>query len=305
MRAPTRALVTGGAGFLGRHLVQALEQRYDAVDVVDVRPADALGSVHVGDVRDVLPSLPRYDAVFHLAATVGGRAGIEEGPLGVASNLAVDLAFFEYVARTRPTHAAYLSSSAVYPAQPDTDRPRVLSEACVDATSAAVGRPDGTYGWVKLTGEHLAQVVHARFGVPVVCYRPFTVYGPQQSLDYPVSAIVARAVARQDPLIVWGSGDQTRDFVYVDDAIAAIVATHDRVGGGALNICSGIATSFRELASAAADAVGYRPEIVGDVSKPGGVDARVGCPERLSRWFTPRTTPADGVGRMVGWLAPA
>jgi GDP-L-fucose synthase len=231
-------------------------------------------------------------------------AGIEDGPLGIAANLAVDVAFFEYVARTRPSHAAYMSSSAVYPSQPGGEAGR-LREACVDATSAAVGRPDGTYGWVKLTGEHLAEVVRARFAVPVICYRPFTVYGPEQCLDYPVPAIVSGAMAREDPLTLWGSGEQKRDFVYVDDAIAAIVATHDRAAGGAVNICTGVSTSFRELAAVAAQAVGYEPEIVGDPTKPAGVAARVGCPERLRQWFTPQTAPADGVQRIVQSLAPA
>jgi GDP-L-fucose synthase len=301
-----RALVTGGCGFLGRHLVRALQLRYDVVDVVDVcdAPTSGAGSVHVGDVRELLPVLPAYDAVFHLAATVGGRAGIEDGPLGVAANLSVDVAFFEYVARTRPAHAAYMSSSAVYSSQSERGAHGRLREECVDASSAALGRPDGTYGWVKLTGEHLAEVVRTRFGVPLVYYRPFTVYGPEQCLDYPVPAIVARAIARVEPLTVWGSGEQLRDFVYVDDAIAAIIATHDRTDG-AVNVCTGIPTSFLELAAAAAQAVGYDPEILGDPSKPAGVSTRVGCPERLSQWFTPRTTPAEGVQRIVQSFATA
>jgi nucleoside-diphosphate-sugar epimerase len=305
----TRALVSGGSGFLGRHLVRALQGRYEVVDVVDVVDLRATttggaGSLHLGDVRDVLPTMPAYDAVFHLAATVGGRAGIEDGPLGVASNLAVDLAFFEYVARTRPAHAAYMSSSAVYPSAPGVPVQDRLREESVDVLSAVVGRPDGTYGWVKLTGEHLADVVRTRFGVPIACYRPFTVYGPEQCLDYPVPAIVARAIAREEPLTLWGSGKQQRDFVYVDDAIAAILATHDRADG-AVNICTGISTSFGELATIAARAVGYSPEIVGDPSKPAGVAARIGCPERLSEWFTPQTTPAEGVLRILQSFATA
>jgi UDP-glucose 4-epimerase len=120
-----------------------------------------------------------------------------------------------------------------------------------------------------------------------------------------VPAIVARALSRADPLTVWGSGEQQRDFVYVDDAIAAIVATHDTAPAGPLNICTGVATSFRDLAAAAADAVGYSPQIVGDLSRPGGVDFRVGCPDRLNELFVPREGPLDGVRRLVGRLAAA
>jgi len=303
---PSRALVTGGSGFLGRHLVPQLEQRYDLVDCIDLSPPDRppSGTSTVGDVRDVLPATDRYDAVFHLAALVGGRAALEAGPLGIASNLALDVAFFEYVARTRPAAAAYLSSSAVYPAEPCGPDSR-HAEADVQAHADVLGRPDSTYGWVKLTGEHLAQVVRERYGVPVLCYRPFTVYGPHQPTDYPVSAIAARALAREDPLTLWGSGRQVRDLVYVEDAVAAIVASHDRpVTGGALNICTGVGTSFMALARTVAELVGYRPDIVGDLGKPAGVDHRVGAPDLLHRWAATPTDPAHGLDRLLSWLAP-
>jgi nucleoside-diphosphate-sugar epimerase len=137
-----RALVTGASGFIGRHLVRALEATYDSVDRIDlVAPAEPCsGETYVADVRAVLPELPRYDAVLHLAAVVGGRAGIDAAPLGVAANLAIDLAFFDHVARTRPAHAAYLSSSAVYP---DVAAER-FAECDVDPRGAVLGRPDGT-----------------------------------------------------------------------------------------------------------------------------------------------------------------
>jgi nucleoside-diphosphate-sugar epimerase len=295
----TTALVTGASGFLGRHLVQVLEEQYDAVDRVDLRAPDepASGEAYVADLRDVLPSLPRYDAVFHLAATVGGRAGIEDGPLRVAGNLALDVAFFDYVARSKPAHAAYLSSSAVYP-----DADLSFAEGCVRPDAATFGRPDGTYGWVKLTGEHLANVVRERSGVTVSCYRPFTVYGPHQSADYPVTAIAARALAREDPLTLWGSGEQVRDLVYVGDAVAAIAATH-RLDVPALNVCTGIGTDFRTVARTAADIVGYRPSIVGDAQRPAGVARRVGCPDLLATWYTAKTPVEDGVRRVLDWLS--
>lgn len=307
MSGLSTALVTGGAGFLGSHLARELQLRYDALDCVDLRSPESgpWRRCLVADVRTALPSLPRYDAVFHLAAAVGGRAGIENGPLGVAANVTVDLAFFDYVARTRPARAAYLSSSAIYPAHPvgATDPSAVHVESDVHAKAAILGRPDGTYGWVKLTGEQLAQVVRERFDVPVLCYRPFTVYGPQQGVDYPVTAIAARALAREDPIILWGSGQQTRDFVFVDDAVAAIAATHDQdPPGGAVNICTGLAATFVDIANAAAAAVGYQPEIVGDCSKPAGVSRRVGSPDLLNTWFTAKTTPSDGVQHVLEWL---
>jgi nucleoside-diphosphate-sugar epimerase len=297
----TRALVTGGAGFLGRHLVHELAQRYDVVDCVDlVHPDEPWpGTCHVGDVRDVLPELGRYDAVVHLAAHVAGRAGMADGPLAVASNLALDVAFFEHVARTRPAHAAYLSSSAVYP---EGGSDALHREDDVADGATAFGRPDGVYGWVKLTGEQLADVLRQRHGVPVLCYRPFTVYGPHQRADYPVPAIALRALAREDPLDVWGSGQQTRDLVHVDDAVAAIAATHARGLTGSLNVCTGVGTSVADLARLTARLVGYAPELRCDASKPTGAGRRVGSPERLHRWYRPRTDLPDGLESVLTWL---
>jgi nucleoside-diphosphate-sugar epimerase len=299
-----RALVTGASGFLGSHLVPALADRYDTVDRIDlVAPDDdGYGATYVADLRAVLPTLGGYDAVFHLAANVGGRAGLEDGPLRVAGNLALDVAWFDYVARTRPAHAAYLSSSAVYPDEPAT----VFAESDVTPEDPRFGQPDGTYGWVKLTGEHLAHLVRERHGLPVVCYRPFSVYGPRQTADYPVPAIVRRALAQDDPLTLWGSGRQVRDFVYVDDCVAAIVATHAEPGvPPALNVCTGTGTEFRALARVAAAAADYEPRIDGDVTKPSGVARRAGSPDVLARWFTAKTTLEEGVARVVDGLTPA
>lgn len=294
-----KALVTGASGFLGRYLVRALDREYDTVDRVDlVEPAEAAtGQTYVADLLDVLPSLGRYDAVFHLAAHVGGRAAIDDGPLRIAGNLALDVAFFDYVARTRPAHAAYLSSSAVYP-----DRDGDLAEESVDPCAARLGQPDGVYGWVKLSGERVAAVVRERYGVPVLCYRPFSVYGPHQGPEYPVTAIAARALAGEDPLTLWGSGEQVRDLVYVEDCVAAIVATH-RGGVPALNVCTGTGTDFLTLARCAAAAAGYAPDVRGDVTKQAGVGRRVGSTALLG----PRcgTSVEDGVARVVRWLSRA
>jgi UDP-glucose 4-epimerase len=292
---PRTALVTGAAGFLGGHLAGALATVYDRVDGLDLRPAAGPGvrTSYVGDARDLLPELPRYDAVFHLAALVGGRAGIEDRPLGVAGNLATDVAFFDYVVRVRPAHAAYLSSSAVYPATCPAAGER-HTEDSVRPQAPSFDRPDGLYGWVKLTGEQLAHSVRERFGVPVLCYRPFTVYGPGQTDDYPVAAVAARVLAGEDPLRLWGSGRQVRDFVYVGDAVAAILATH-REGLTALNVCTGVGTDFRSLAELAAGLTGYHPRILGDTDKPAGVQRRVGCPDRLATWYRTQVPLAAGL----------
>lgn len=297
--------MTGGSGFIGQHLMAALDAEYDVVDSIDLRrPAvPPSGDAHLGDLRAALPEFDRYDAVFHLAANVGGRAAIEDGPLTIAGNLSIDVSFFDFVARTLPERAVYLSSSAIYP---DDAGDHLLEERSVPVGATRFGRPDGIYGWVKLTGEQLAAVVTERFGVPIVCYRPFSLYGPGQPAEYPVPAIIGRALAHDDPITVWGSGRQVRDFVHVGEAVDAIVASHLRVPPRrALNICRGVGTSFATVARLAADKVGYEPRIAGDTTKPGGVDHRVGSPAALDEWFTATVTIADGIAALVENARPA
>lgn len=301
MTAPRRALVTGASGFIGRHLVPALTARFEVVDTIDLvsSPDPVAGTEHIGDACDLLPQLDRYDAVFHLAATVGGRQSLEDDPMSVVGNLALDGAFFRFVARTRPDAAAYMSSSAVYPLAGEPV-PGGLEESGVDVCASHVGVPDGMYGWVKLTGERVAVAVTAQCGVPIALYRPFTVYGPGQTSDYPVPAIVARARERLDPLVVWGSGQQVRDLVHVDDAVAVIVESHGQVDGATpINVCTGVGTTFAEIAALAADAVGYRPTICGDLSRPGGVAHRVGAPRSMSRWHVPARAVSEGIAALV------
>ncbi|MGH7488212.1 MAG: NAD-dependent epimerase/dehydratase family protein, partial [bacterium] len=181
-----------------------------SLDIIDVKPLpenSAVRKAFCDDVRSVLPRLEgRYDLAVHLAASVGGRVGIEHDPLGVASNLALDAEFFAFASRNRPARCIYLSSSAVYPVDRQTGswNGRPLREEEVDVSNGPIGIPDLTYGWAKLTGEYLALVTQQSFGVPTAIYRPFSIYGPGQSGDYPITAICERAQSRKDPLVVWG-----------------------------------------------------------------------------------------------------
>ena len=307
-----RVLLTGASGFLGRHLVQRFDQLGWVLDLVDLEPlpsAEGIDLALQADAHEVLRDLDtRYDLAIHLAAYVAGRVGIEGNPLGVASNMSLDAAFFSFAARTRPKRCIYLSSSAVYPLARQTDAwdGRALREDEVDLATGPLGLPDLTYGWAKLTGEYLARVLQEEVGVRTAVYRPFSVFGPGQSTDYPMTAICERAIAQADPLAVWGPGTQLRDFVYVDDFLDCIFATYERLDAFTpLNIASGVGTDFLTVAEMAAAAMGYRPEVVARKEMPYGVYARVGCPERMSGWFNPVVPLADGLKNLMQSLQVA
>lgn len=231
--------------------------------------------VGAGDPAPI--SWPKFAQAYHLASIVGGRKKIEEEPLQVGLDLAIDSVFFLWAWRSRRVQRIlYASSSAAYPVTLQTETGAVaLQESSIDFRGQRVGMPDMTYGWSKLTGEFLAYLVAERHGIPACSIRPFSGYGEDQDASYPIPAIAARAAGREDPLVVWGTGHQGRDFVHIDDCIAAIrlaAATID--DGSGLNIGSGRLTTFLEVARTFARLAGYEPEIRGTNSGPVGVHHR-------------------------------
>src|SRR5208282_23435 len=204
-------------------------------------------------------------------AVVGGRLKIEGDPLAVATNLAIDADFFNWIARgKKPKRVIYFSSSAVYPVElQERNRHCALSEALVDLNHHRFSLPDQTYGFAKFAGELLAKQAVEKYGVDVVIYRPFSGYGTDQALDYPFPAIIQRVKNHENPLTIWGSGDQERDFIHIDDIVEAVLATYDKLEpGSTLNLGTGIPTSFRSLVRRAARIAGYSSKIVTDATKP-------------------------------------
>jgi UDP-glucose 4-epimerase len=138
-----------------------------------------------------------------------------------------------------------------------------------------MGQPDMTYGWSKLTGEFLAKIAAKHYGLKVTCIRPFSGYGEDQDLTYPVPAIAARAARREDPFEVWGTGFQGRDFVHIDDVIDCILLAMDHIHDGtAINIGMGKLTTFRDIIEIFCKFAGYQPEIKALTDKPVGVFSR-------------------------------
>lgn len=285
------ALVTGAAGFIGRHMTSALAAAGYAVLGVDVQDGD--------DAADFFRySEGCYDLVVHAAAVVGGRARIDGTPLDLAVNLELDAAMFRWAARTQPGRVVYLSSSAVYPVSLQTAAwaGSRLRETLVSLDLPRL--PDALYGWSKLTGERLAALARAE-GVPVTVVRPFSGYGEDQSKDYPFPALAARALAREDPYVIWGSGDQVRDWIHVDDICAAILAAVAGGVDGPVNLGTGRPTSMRTLAGMFAAAAGYSPVFKPLPEMPSGVAYRVADVTLLSEFYRPRITLEEGIERSI------
>lgn len=307
-------LISGGCGFVGRNMVKRLAQdpnnRILFIDDLSVGEhpdvwlneekqtqdgnictycSDGRLIFIKNDFRQVLFNLnsdsdflqkkydldfKKFNDVFHFAAIVGGRAMIDGDPIMVALDLSIDSEFFYWISRHKPDRVLYPSSSAAYPVDLQRDGDAIaLSETDIDFKQ--MGQPDMTYGWTKLTGEFLAQITAKHYGVSIACIRPFSGYGEDQNLTYPIPAIAKRAALKEEPFEVWGSGKQGRDFVHIDDVIdVTLLAMEHITDGTAINIGQGRLTSFLEIIDLFTGFAGYKPTIKPLLDKPVGVHSR-------------------------------
>ena len=294
-----KILITGGAGFVGRHLTRKLlEKGYDVLVVDPIvkytggidpnegwplfNPQDYKNfHFQKQDCRDwfLKNKDTDFDYVYHLAAMVGGRLMIENNPLAVADDLSIDSSYWQWARETKPLKTACFSSSAAYPIALQREDNFVLLEENMIKFQDDIGMPDMSYGWSKLTCEYLARLAHEKDGLNSICYRPFSGYGEDQDDAYPFPSICKRALEKKgsDTLNVWGTGKQMRDFIHIEDCIDGILQTVDKINNGkAVNLSTGIYTSFLEFASLASELIGYNPIVTGTSDKPSGVFARGG-----------------------------
>jgi nucleoside-diphosphate-sugar epimerase len=279
-----KILVTGGAGFVGRRLIKKLLEAGDQVHCVD-----------------------------NLAPLGGGIRpgkhwfGIEQDPLAVAEDLSIDAAYWKWAAEMRPKRSVCFSSSAAYPIEFQTcENYRLLSEDMV-RFDRDIGLPDMSYGWSKLTLEYLCRLAWNDYGLKSVVFRPFSGYGEDQDMTYPVPSICKRVLDNSgaEELSVWGSGDQMRDFIYIQDCIDGILAMMDRINdGNAVNLSTGTFTDFKSFAATAALQCGYEPRIVGTTDKPEGVFARAGdTAKQESLGFKASADLETGIAKVLAHLS--
>ncbi len=320
-----KTCVTGAAGFVGRHLVRRLLDDGHEVYAIDsivpltgachpergwplFEPRDYKAfHFYKQDCRDWFASVNHtdFDYVFHLAAMVGGRQMIEDSPLAVADDLSIDAAYWQWAVKTRPGRSVCFSSSAAYPIALQRETSHVLLKEDMIGFDDQIGMPDMTYGWAKLTMEYLGRLAYQKHGLKSVVYRPFSGYGEDQDDAYPFPSICKRAMQHrgQERLSVWGAGTQMRDFIHIDDCIEGIVTTMDQIDNGdAINLSTGILTSFIDFARIAADVCGYAPLIYGMSGKPEGVFARGGdTTKQASLGFQAALAFRTGIERAIGY----
>jgi UDP-glucose 4-epimerase len=284
-------LVTGGCGFIGSHLVEALIGRGDRVRVLDDLSTGKLdnlpkagGSVELvrGDIADadlVRRTIDGIDGCFHLAAVASVERGNQDWLGTHRTNLTGAITILDAARRARaggPVPVVYASSAAVYGDNPETP----LAET-------ATLRPLSAYGADKLGCELHARVATHVHGVPTVGMRFFNVFGPRQDPQSPYSGVISIFCDRLRAgagIAIFGDGLQTRDFIYVGDVVASLLAAMRVLPEGApvFNACTGRMTSVLDLARTIADLCGVAPAIDFRPPRAGEIRVSLGNPERLA-----------------------
>ena len=276
-----KALVTGGAGFIGSHLAEALCRRGDKVVILDDlssgtldnlawrAPAHELEFVQGDAGDDVLLNqlLNDCDCVFHLAAMPSVQQSIIAPLESNRRNLDATLRLFVAARDARVRRVVFASSSSVYG--------DAKAEASQEASSPGLLSP---YAIQKCAAEQYAQLFHRLYGLPVVTLRYFNVFGPRQAYDSPYAGVVARfckAVLNSRPITIYGDGQQSRDFTYVDNVVSAnllaAAAPEEKIAGRTFDCATGTSVSVIELAGTLADLTGrplaqsLEPSRVGDI----------------------------------------
>jgi UDP-glucose 4-epimerase len=315
--AGRRVVVTGGASFIGSHLTELLLSLGARVTVADdlssgrrehLAACEADVELHVGDLRDrdvAARVLRGADTVFHLAARHGGRGYIDSHPVDCVGNAALDHSVFQAAADQGVTKVVFASSACTYPvdtvAGTDAAEDRLREDGAgfsVPGTAFA----DGEYGWAKLYGElQLAAFVKEGRFEGAAC-RLFNAYGERENASHAVVALIGRALARQDPFVVWGDGTQRRAFTYVADTVMGLALAGGLTAFEVVNVGTAQVTTIDELCAMIFELTGWAPERVHhDLDRPVGSHTRVPDNTRVLEVFgwEPSTTLRSGIAATI------
>lgn len=309
-------LVTGGASFIGSHLVDGLIERGAAVRVVDDLSSGQLenieGYVTTARVEFIQGNLRAnglaqkavngMSVVFHLAADHGGRGYVELHQSACALNMMLDQLVIDAAAHAGVDKVVFASSGCVYPngLQSDPRQTVFLREDLVGPPFDA----DNMYGWAKLMGEMTLRAYCQDRGLKAASCRYFTVYGDRGHENHAVIAMIARAFLKQDPFDVWGNGEQIRNWTHVSDIVAGTIRAAEAIDDGtAVNLGTMERTRVIDAVREVLAYTGHRAEIRFLLDKPVGPMNRVAdnaLARRLLGW-EPRIGFVDGLHRTIDW----
>jgi UDP-glucose 4-epimerase len=320
-------LVTGGASFIGSHLVDSLLAKAAVVTVADDFSSGKLENleyqlrqrprgtwrtknltVHRVDLKDRMSTrkiMRGIEVVFHLAAQHGGRGYIHTHPAECCTNMALDELVFEEAWRAGVERVCFASSACVYPnyLQEETGSSYLLKEEDADPFVRDRAFADLEYGWAKLMAEMALKAYHREYGLKASSVRIFTAYGERENETHAIIALIAKALVRMDPFEIWGTGDQDRNFTYVGDIVDAMLLAAEKIEDATpVNAGRADRITLNQAAEIVFNLVDWRPrKISHDVSKPVGVASRAADLTRARKLlgWQPKVSYEDGFKRTI------
>lgn len=298
-----KILVTGGNGFIGRAVVETLLSRGVPKNNIIIPDSTYDDLRNLENCRRLI-SYNQITVVFHLAAIVGGVGFSSQHPATqYYNNVLMDLQLMEAVKNLPLKKVILVSSSCAYP----LEAPYPLTEE-----SLWDGLPQETnraYGVGKRILTVQAEAYHQEYGVPAVVVVPNNAYGPGDNFDiesgHVIPGLIRKCIAGTSPLVVWGDGTPTRDFLYVKDFAEGVVLAAERLQpeDGPVNLGSGVETRIADLVKLISELTGFAGEIVHDTTKPNGQPRRSVSIERAKKLlgFSPHYSLRDGLTETIRW----
>jgi nucleoside-diphosphate-sugar epimerase len=304
-----RTLVTGGAGFIGSHIVEELLRGGHSVRVLDdfssgtrknLDPFQGDLEIQEGDLRDataVQAAVRGVELVFHLAAFVSVPQSMSDPETCFAVNVGGTVTLLEAARQAGARKVVVSSSTAVYG---DTD--------VFPTTEETPLRPLSPYAVSKQVNELYARLYTHTLSLPVTALRYFNVYGPRQRPDSDYAAaipIFVRRLVAGEPITIYGDGKQSRDFIFVKDVVRAnLLAGASEAAGEAFNICTGHETSLLDLLEEMSEVSPHQPRVRFDPPRPGDIYRSAGSPEKAAAalGFRAETSLSDGLAQTIEWM---
>ena len=330
-----RIFITGGAGFIGSALTNQLIKNGAITTIGDNLSTGSLKNIlriweennlkykktswgyeaenghrfiyiDFQEFRNTIRAISDHKIIFHLAASFGGRGYINTHPADCSENFSINQNIIKAASKVGVERIQYASTACVYPydLQKRYNSKYLLKE--VDAIKDNWANADQEYGWAKLMGELMLKAYHKQYDLKGSITRYVTAYGPWENDTHAIIALIRRAVNKEDPYVIWGSGKQDRDFTYVDDIVSGTLAACEKItNADAINLGTSVRYTLIEVANLIFDIIAWKPKkIICDRSKPEGVKTRalnIKKAKRIMDW-KPQFTLQQGLERTIKWF---
>lgn len=330
-----KVFITGGAGFIGSTLTDKLIKLGAKTTVGDNLSSGRLENilriwknndlkykktsfgyqaenghkfiyVDFEELQDTVKATKEHEIVFHLATNIGGRGYIDTHTADCCEGFSINQNVMKASHLVGVDRVLFASSACVYPQdlQNDYDSKYLLKEE--DAIKNNWANADTEYGWAKLMGEMALTAYHKQYGLKGSVTRYVTAYGPWENDTHAVIALIRRAIEKQDPYIVWGTGKQDRDFTFVEDIVSGTLASCEKITNTeVINLGTGIRYPISEVVEMIFSLLNWKPkELIFDQTKPEGVKTRaldVSKAKKMLGW-EPKYDLNQGLKETIEWF---